>query len=59
MFEGRNQWVVLTTFLLVLHEVVYFGSSLPFFVSDYISTMGKYKIQQVCSNNSWRPTDRV
>ena len=32
----------------VMHEVVYFGRSLPWIVIDHIPAFNKYKIQNVC-----------
>jgi len=32
----------------VMHESVYFGRSLPWFIMDRMTSMRKYKIQNVC-----------
>ncbi|KAJ1974416.1 C-4 sterol methyl oxidase [Dimargaris verticillata] len=45
MFEGRDEWLVITVFSLVVHEVVYFGRFLPFWLCDHIPALRKYKIQ--------------
>lgn len=29
----------------IVHEVVYFGSFIPFWIADYIPALHKYKIQ--------------
>lgn len=47
MFEGRNHWVVMTMFLFVMHETVYFACWLPFLIADRIPALQKYKIQPV------------
>jgi len=33
----------------VMHEVVYFGRSLPWIIMDRMESMRKYKIQNVCA----------
>jgi sterol desaturase/sphingolipid hydroxylase (fatty acid hydroxylase superfamily) len=32
----------------VMHEIVYFGRSIPWFIIDHIRYFNKYKIQNVC-----------
>ena len=41
---------VLATGILsfVMHEIVYFGRSIPWMIIDRISYFNKYKIQNVC-----------
>ncbi|KAJ1675479.1 C-4 sterol methyl oxidase [Spiromyces aspiralis] len=46
LFEGRNEWVVFTLVAFIMHELVYFGRYVPFWVCDYIPALQKYKIQQ-------------
>ncbi|KAJ1988696.1 C-4 sterol methyl oxidase [Dimargaris cristalligena] len=45
LFIGRDEWVVITVVSLVMHEVVYFGRFLPFWLCDYIPYLRQYKIQ--------------
>ncbi len=33
--------------ILLVHEIAYFGSYLPFLIADYIPALQKYKIQRV------------
>ncbi|KAI9009133.1 fatty acid hydroxylase superfamily-domain-containing protein [Hyaloraphidium curvatum] len=62
MFEGRNQWVVLTVFLFVMHESVYFLAALPYMISDCFTAMHRFKIQQNRENDSnllWKCLKRI
>ncbi|CAO3683275.1 unnamed protein product [Umbelopsis vinacea] len=45
LYEGRNEIVVTGMVAFVMHEVVYFGRYLPFFICDFIPAFQKYKLQ--------------
>lgn len=47
LYEGRNEIVVTGMVAFVMHEVVYFGRYLPFFICDFIPAFQKYKLQPV------------
>ncbi|KAJ1926297.1 C-4 sterol methyl oxidase [Tieghemiomyces parasiticus] len=45
LFVGRDEWTVITLVSLIVHEVVYFGRFLPFWLCDHVPALRKYKIQ--------------
>lgn len=47
MYEGRNEIFVTGMVAFIMHEVVYFGRYLPFFICDFIPAFQKYKLQPV------------
>lgn len=42
-------WVVDGFLTLAIHEIIYFGAYIPFFIAEFIPSLRKYKIQQVNS----------
>jgi len=46
IFEGRNEWVMVTILSILVHELNYFGRYIPFLIAEYIPFLQKYKIQQ-------------
>lgn len=51
MYEGRNEIFVTGMAAFIMHEVVYFGRYLPFFICDFIPAFQKYKLQPVSTLN--------
>ncbi|KAJ1961527.1 C-4 sterol methyl oxidase [Dispira parvispora] len=45
LFINRNEWLVITVVSFIMHEVVYFGRFLPFWLCDFVPALRKYKIQ--------------
>jgi len=52
LFKGTNHMLTLTWIGFVMHEVVYFGRFVPFWICDFIPAMQKYKIQAQ-KDNTW------
>lgn len=52
MYKDRNPVVVTTLLSFMLHEVVYVGRYVPFFLCDYIPALRQYKIQGTKENTS-------
>ncbi|ORX61498.1 sterol desaturase [Hesseltinella vesiculosa] len=62
MYEGRNPLLVTGIFAFVMHELVYFGRFVPFFICDFIPYFQQYKLQQNKENTSedyWKCTRHV
>ncbi|KAJ2450867.1 C-4 sterol methyl oxidase [Coemansia sp. RSA 2336] len=55
LFEGRNEAVTFGVIAFVVHQTVYYGRYLPYFICDYIPAMQKYKLQpdKEISNQQW------
>jgi methylsterol monooxygenase len=47
LYVGRNEIFVTGMAAFIMHEVVYFGRYLPFFICDFIPAFQKYKLQPV------------
>lgn len=45
LFDGRNRLLTLTSVIFIMHELVYFGRFLPFWLCDFVPAFQKYKIQ--------------
>jgi methylsterol monooxygenase len=54
-FQDRNPLIVLTCISFIVHEIVYFGRFLPFYIADQIPSLKQYKIQEdkSISNAQW------
>ncbi|KAI7872207.1 hypothetical protein BDF14DRAFT_1757870 [Spinellus fusiger] len=50
MYQDRNPLIVTGIFAFLMHEVVYFGRFLPFFICDFIPSFQRYKIQEKKEN---------
>ncbi|KAJ1873015.1 C-4 sterol methyl oxidase [Coemansia sp. RSA 990] len=46
LFEGRNELLTFTAIAFLMHELVYFGRYVPFWLCDHIPQLRKYKIQE-------------
>ncbi|KAJ1741273.1 C-4 sterol methyl oxidase [Coemansia sp. RSA 989] len=55
LFEGRNEAVTFGIIAFIVHQTVYYGRYLPYFICDYIPAMQKYKLQpdKEISNQQW------
>lgn len=54
MYEGQNEIFVTGMVAFIMHEVVYFGRYIPWFVCDFIPAFQKYKLQPVSLPSSSR-----
>lgn len=55
--KAYPEWLVITLTSFLLHEAVYFGRYVPFFICDFIPSLRQYKIQQGVENTramNWR-----
>jgi len=62
MWSLGPEWLVAGVATLILHEVVYFGMYIPYFLADFVPFLQKYKIQKTVSNDwalQWHCLKRV
>ncbi|KAJ2848382.1 C-4 sterol methyl oxidase, partial [Coemansia brasiliensis] len=55
LFEGRNEAITFGIVAFIVHQTVYYGRYLPYFICDYIPAMKQYKLQpdKEISNQQW------
>ncbi|KAJ2854254.1 C-4 sterol methyl oxidase [Coemansia erecta] len=56
-FEGRNEAVTFGIIAFIVHQTVYYGRYLPYYICDFMPSMAKYKLQpdkHVSSEQWWK-----
>ncbi|KAJ2760436.1 C-4 sterol methyl oxidase, partial [Coemansia sp. BCRC 34490] len=55
LFNGRNEAITFGIIAFAVHQIVYYGRYLPYYICDYIPAMQKYKLQpdKEISNEQW------
>jgi methylsterol monooxygenase len=51
LYEGQNEVFVTGMVAFIMHEVVYFGRYIPWFICDFIPAFQKYKLQPVSDHH--------